>query len=378
MPPEAGDLGLRRERRALRRLSSVEVEYQGRCGVQFASNDYLALAQHPALIAAWQQAGARYGVGSGASAYVSGYSPAQQALEAELAAYVQRPRALVFSSGYLANLGVLGALLTRRDVVLADRLCHASLLDGVRLAGARLWRYPHGDLALLAQQLAKYGPGCWVITDSIFSMDGDWAPLPELARLCQQAEAHLYVDDAHGLGVVGPQGRGALAARQLDVDAVPLALGACGKALGTLGAFVSGDAVWLDKVTQHARSAIYSTALPPALAETTRTALHLAQTETWRREHLHALIERLRAGAAALGLPLLPSDTPIQPLLVGDNQRALQLSQRLWDQGFWVPAIRPPTVPPGRARVRISLSAGHSLAQVDALLEAIWAAWTPA
>lgn len=366
---------LRRERRALRRVSSVEVEYQGRVGVQFASNDYLALAQHPAIIAAWQQAATRYGVGSGASAYVSGYSPAQQALEEELAAYVQRPRALVFGSGYLANLGTLSALLTRQDVVLADRLCHASLLDGVRLAGAQLRRYPHRDLAALAQQLATSSPRCWVITDSIFSMDGDWAPLPELVQLCQQAGARLYVDDAHGLGVVGPQGRGALAALQLDTEAVPLALGALGKALGVMGAFVSGSEAWLDVLVQQARTAIYSTALPPALAEAARVALRLAQAETWRREHLHALITHFQTGAAALALPILPSDTPIQPVWVGDNARALRLSQCLWEQGFWVPAIRPPTVPPGSARLRVSLSAGHTIAQVDALLAALKTHW---
>jgi 8-amino-7-oxononanoate synthase len=283
---------------------------------------------------------------------------------------------LLFSSGYLANLGVLSALLTRSDAALADRLCHASLLDGVRLAGARLLRYRHVDLMNLTQQLAaQSGRRCLVITDSIFSMDGDVAPLAELAHTCAQARAWLLVDDAHGLGIIGPAGRGTLAEADLGTDQVPLAVGTLGKALGTMGAFVSGEPEVIDYLTQHARSAIYSTALPPALCEASRVALRLVQAETWRREHLQALIERFQTGAVARNLPVLNSRTPIQPLLVGESLRALRLSTQLWARGFWVPAIRPPTVPPGGARLRVSLSAGLDMAQVDALLDALAQCW---
>ncbi|HEY5790724.1 MAG TPA: 8-amino-7-oxononanoate synthase, partial [Gammaproteobacteria bacterium] len=278
----------------------------------------------------------------------------------------------LFSTGYMANLGAIAALAGRGDSVVEDRLNHASLYDGARLSGARLLRYAHADAAALDARLADAGAGrALVATDGVFSMDGDVAPLPELAAACRARGARLLVDDAHGLGVVGPGGRGSVALHGLDGDAVPLLVGTLGKAFGTFGAFVAGSEELVETLIQLARPYIYTTALPPAVAAATRVSLRLAGAEAWRRERLRALVERFRAGAAALGLELMPSATPIQPLLFGDSARALAASRFLEQRGLLVTAIRPPTVPEGSARLRITFSASHDAAQVDRLLEAL-------
>ncbi|MFZ5537069.1 MAG: 8-amino-7-oxononanoate synthase [Pseudomonadota bacterium] len=344
----------------------------GRQVLSFCSNDYLGLASHPQVIAAFKQGAEQYGVGSGAAHLVNGHTRAHQALEEELADFVGRERALLFSTGYMANLGAIGALAGRGDAVFEDRLNHASLLDGGLLSGARFKRYPHADANALAGLLAESGAGeRLVVTDGVFSMDGDLAPLPALATLAHQHDAWLMVDDAHGLGVLGARGRGTVEHFGLGAMEVPVLMGTLGKALGTAGAFVAGDADLVEWLIQAARPYIYTTAMPAALAEATRASLHLVDEEPWRREHLRTLITRFRAGAGQLGLRLMPSDTPIQPILVGDAGEALGLSQRLWDAGIQVTAIRPPTVPQGTARLRVTFSAAHSLQDVDTLLTAL-------
>ena len=341
----------------------------------FCSNDYLGLVHHPELSAALQAAARQFGVGSGAAHLITGHSKPHQQLEEELAAYTGRERALLFSTGYMANLGVLGALAGRGESVLEDRLNHASLIDGVRVCGARLLRYAHGDAAAAARVL-EAEPECTLIaTDGLFSMDGDVAPLCALSTLASRHRAWLLVDDAHGLGVLGAQGRGSLELTGLDSCAAPLLIGTLGKALGCAGAFVAGDSELVEWILQRARTYIYTTALPPAMAAAASAALRLVQREGWRREKLQALVLRLRAGAAALGLPLMPSNSPIQPLLVGEAARALRLSDALFERGYWVSAIRPPTVPDGSARLRLTLSAAHTEADVDDLLLALQQVW---
>ncbi len=336
----------------------------------FCGNDYLGLANHPELIAALRHGAERWGAGSGAAHLVNGHSTAHHALEEELAEFTGRPRALLFSTGYMANLGVITALAGRGDGVIQDRLNHASLLDGALLARATLRRYPHADAAGLAR-LAGAGRPRLIATDGVFSMDGDLAPLPDLARVARQAGAWLLVDDAHGLGVLGSEGRGSLDHFGLDPEQVPILMGTLGKAFGTFGAFVAGSKDLIETLIQRARSYIYTTATPPALAEATRVSLALARREEWRREHLRVLIARLRAGACQLGLPLAESPTPIQPLMAGGTARALDWSQALESAGILVTAIRPPTVPEGSARLRITLSAAHTEADVDRLLDAL-------
>ncbi len=360
--------------------NGAEVVVDGRCYLNFASNDYLGLANHPKLIARLQEASAAYGVGSAASSLMSGYAEPHARLEAEIAEFTGRERALVFSSGYLANLGVLPALARRGDRVLADRLNHASLLDAAVLARARLIRYPHCNVSALRQRLKQAGDRrAFVVTDAVFSMDGDLAPLPELALAAAEYQAVLVVDDAHGIGVLGPGGRGTTAHLGLDLKDVPVLMGTFGKAFGVSGAFVAGPEAYIETVLQGARTYIYTTAMPAALAETIREALVLVRTETQRREHLFASVNRLRAGAPALGLPLAPSCTPIQPVILGASETALKVSAALRERGLLVPAIRPPTVPEGTARLRISLTADHSEAQIDRLLtsldqtRALWA-----
>jgi 8-amino-7-oxononanoate synthase len=314
----------------------------------------------------------RWGVGAGASHLLAGHTAAHHALEEELADAVGRPRALLFSTGYMANVGVLGALLDRRAAVFSDQLNHASLIDAARLSRAEVQIYPHCDVAYLQQLLAAANaPRRLVVTDAVFSMDGNLAPLAELAGLAQRTGAWLMADDAHGFGVLGPQGAGSLAQAGLDTTAVPVLMGTLGKALGCFGAFVAGSEALIETLIQQARSYIYTTALPPALAEATRVALRLAREESWRRDRLAALIERFRAGAGQLGLPLLASATPIQPLLAGSSARALAWSAHLEDSGLLVPAVRPPTVPPGTARLRIVLTAAHGESDVDRLLDAL-------
>jgi len=362
--------GLYRRRRVQDAPTQPRGRTDGRPLVSFCSNDYLGLANHPEVIAALQQGAQRWGVGSGSAHLVNGHSAAHQGLEEDLAEFTGRPRALLFSTGYMANLGVISALTGRGDTVYEDRRNHASLLDGALLGRARLRRYPHADAAELAR-LTQGTSARLIATDGVFSMDGDLAPLPALALIAQQTGAWLLVDDAHGLGVLGREGRGSLDHFGLDGTAVPLLMGTLGKALGTFGAFVAGSEDLIETLIQRARPYIYTTATPPALAAATRVSLALARREDWRRTRLTALIARLRAGATQLGLPLADSQTPIQPLLAGSTERALAWSRTLESAGLLVTPIRPPTVPTGTARLRITLSAAHTDADLERLLDAL-------
>lgn len=360
-----------RVRRTVERRDGVRVVVDGRALLNFCSNDYLGLADHPAIVAALCEAAAEHGAGATASHLVCGHHALHAAVEHELADWLGWPRALLFGAGYAANLGVLQALLGADDVCVQDRLNHASLLDGARLAGCRLKRYPHGDADAAQRQLRAWPGAAVLATDGVFSMDGDIAPLPALARVAREEGALLYVDDAHGVGVHGEHGRGSVAAVGLGARAVPLLLVTLGKALGGYGAAVLGEAALIEHLAQGCRAYVYTTALPPAQAAATLAAIRLARAEGWRREKLRALIARFRLGAAQLGLSLAASSTPIQPIVLGDNARALAASRALEDAGFWVSAIRPPTVPEGRARLRVTLSAAHAEADVDALLAAL-------
>ena len=338
----------------------------------FCSNDYLGLATHPRLKAAWQQGMEDYAIGSGASHLVTGHTTAHQALEQELAAYTGRERALLFSTGYMANLGVVTTLLDRHDAVFLDKLNHASLVDAALLSRARIYRYPHNDMSALARLLAQTSAQHkLIITDGVFSMDGDVAPLSHLVELARTYQAWVMVDDAHGLGVLGDTGRGTLEIYNLGTEDVPVLMGTLGKAFGVFGAFVAGSELLIEALIQSARSYIYTTALPPALAETVRTSLVITQEETWRRKRLHALIAYFRAAAAKRQIPLTPSITPIQPIILGDSERALAVSAALYERGILVTAIRPPTVPAGTARLRITLSALHEEQQIERLLEVL-------
>lgn len=367
---------LYRQRLVVEGPQAITLSVDGKTLLNFCSNDYLGLANHPTLVTAFKRGADQYGVGAGASHLINGHSRAHQALEEELAEFVGRPRALLFSTGYMANLGVVSALCGRGDSVLEDRLNHASLIDAGLLSGARLQRYLHADMDSLAGHLSKQSAQQpdrrkLIVTDGVFSMDGDLAPLPELAATAARHDAWLMVDDAHSLGVLGNKGQGTISHYQLSNTDVPILMGTLGKAFGTFGAFVAGSEALIETLIQQARSYIYTTALPPAVAEATRASLGLVQQESWRREKLAALIQRFRRGAAQLGLILLESATPIQPLMVGDAARAVQLSQALLAKGILVSAIRPPTVPDGSARLRITLSAQHDEVQVDQLLAAL-------
>ena len=363
---------LYRERLVVESPQGPELVVGGRRFLSFCSNDYLGLAAHPEVAAAFQRGVDRWGSGSGASHLVTGHSAAHHALEEELAAFTGRERALLFSTGYMANLGAITALIGRRDAVFQDRLNHASLLDAGLSSGARFRRFPHADAAALARQLVGTGARRRLaVTDGVFSMDGDLAPLPGLAAACRDHGAWLLVDDAHGLGVLGANGRGTLEHFDLGTAEVPVLMGTLGKGFGTAGAFVAGDETLVEYLLQFARTYVYTTALPPAVAEATRASLRLVQSEGWRRDHLRALVTRFRRGAEQLGLALMPSESPIQPLRVGDAGRALALSAALRARGILITAIRPPTVPAGGARLRITLSAAHGEAQVDRLLAAL-------
>ena len=338
--------------------------------VDFSSNDYLGLAAHPALATAMAQCARRCGAGSGASHLISGHGREHAALEEELAAFTGRNRALLFSTGYMANLGVVTALASRGESVLLDRLSHASLIDAGLLSGARFRRYPHCDTAVARRLLAEGTPQTTVLaTDGVFSMDGDIAPLEALAEAARAHGAWLAVDDAHGIGVLGANGRGAVELAGLGTEEVPVLIGTLGKAFGSFGAFVAGSAPLIEFLIQRARSYIYTTALPQPVAAATRAALRIAQSEPWRRERALALTARFRAAARQAGIPLSESATPIQPVPLGSARAALAAQQALLQAGFWVVAIRSPTVRAGEERLRITLTAGHEEHQVDALVE---------
>ncbi|BBL73371.1 8-amino-7-oxononanoate synthase [Methylomagnum ishizawai] len=364
--------GRYRRRRMLEGPQGVDVVVGGRPRVNFSGNDYLGLANHPEVVAALRRGAEDYGAGAGAAHLVSGHGRAHHALEEELAGFTGRERVLLFSTGYMANLGAITALAGRGDTVFEDRLNHASLLDGALLSGARLKRYPHADAAALRTALGAGDASTrLIVSDGLFSMDGDVAPVAELATVARDLDAVLMIDDAHGLGVLGGRGGGVLELAGLGQDAVPVLVGTLGKAFGTFGAFVAGCAELIEYLIQRARTYLYTTALPPAVAEAGRAALRLARAESWRREHLRRLIQRFRAGAGQLGLVLMPSASPIQPVVLGDNASVVRAGTALFEAGFLVGAIRPPTVPVGTARLRITLSAAHREEHVDGLLAAL-------
>ena len=342
----------------------------GRTLVDFSSNDYLGLAHHPAIAAAMSTCALRAGAGSGASHLVTGHGIEHARLEEELAAFMGRERALLFSTGYMANLGVMAALAGRGELVLLDRLSHASIIDGALLSGARFKRYTHGEAGVATRLLEESPEEVTVVaTDGVFSMDGDVAPLQQLAQAAKARNAWLVVDDAHGVGVLGDTGRGSVEHCRLSADDVPVLVGTLGKAFGSFGAFVAGSRDLIDFLIQKARPYIYTTALPQPVAAATRKALEIAQRESWRRERVLALTARFRKAAREAGVALLDSNTPIQPVVLGSSEAALQAQQDLLDAGFRVVAIRAPTVPRGSERLRVTISAAHSEQQVDALVE---------
>lgn len=366
--------GLYRRRRVVARdpqLKPAELRVDGRRCLAFSSNDYLGLAREPRVARAMAEAAVEWGAGSGAAHLVTGHTVAHHALEEQLAEFTGCERALLFSTGYMANLGLVCALAGRGDLIAEDRLNHASLLDAARLSGATVRRYAHADAAAAARRLTAPAGRKLVVSDAIFSMDGDSAPLEALARIASASDAWLLLDDAHGLGVVGPGGRGSVAAAGLTPAAVTALVGTLGKALGTCGAFVAGSAALIETLIQRARTYIYTTAPPPAVAAATSVALAIASEEEWRRERLAQLVARFRAGAADLGLELAASDTPIQPVILGSAQAALAAAEALLRAGLWVTPIRPPTVPAGSARLRITFSAVHQPADVDRLLDGL-------
>ncbi len=349
---------------------TAHVRVDGRDVVAFCSNDYLGLADHPRVTEALVEGARRWGVGSGAAHLVSGHCREHRLLEDALAEFTGRPRALLFSTGYMANLAVIGALVGRGDRVFEDRLNHASLLDAGLASGARFARYPHGDVAALEKWLGANFRTV-VATDGVFSMDGDIAPLAGLATACRAHDAWLMIDDAHGFGVLGPQGRGSLEVAGLGESDAPILMCTLGKALGVFGAFVAGSEPLIETLIQRGRTYIYTTALPPAVAAAARAALLVQAEESWRRERVLAHATRFRDAATGLGLALLPSMTPIQPVLIGSEVAALAASAALLDRGLWVPAIRPPTVPAGSSRLRVTFSAAHTDQDVDRLLAAL-------
>jgi len=407
---ERASLGLLRHRHTLQSPQAPHTMVDGKSYLSFCSNDYLGLANHPQLIAALQQGAQQHGVGAGAAHLVSGHNATHHQLENELAAFVSKPAALLFSTGYMANLGVVQALVGKGDTVFADKFNHASLNDAMQLSRATVKRYRHNDMTQLAKLLEQAnGHGkdavpdvesrharfplsssppegerdrvslreshvkCGrklVITDAVFSMDGDLAPLPELLALCEQHDAWLLIDDAHGFGVLGEQGRGSLAHFGIASKRV-ICMATLGKAAGVFGAFVAAEQVVIDTLINHARSYVYTTATPPALASALLESLRLIANGDELRDHLQRLIAQLRSGLRSLPWSVMPSATAIQPLLVGGNHAALNLSAGLRERGIWVAAIRPPTVPQGTARLRITLSAAHRAADVTRLLESL-------
>lgn len=362
---------LRRVRRVVEAVDGPRLKIGGRWLLAFCSNDYLGLSQHPALVAAAQAAAAEFGVGAGGSPMVSGHSSEHDMLETELAQFVGRERALYFYAGYPANVGIVPSLAGKGDAVFSDALNHACLIDGARLSRAQIHPYPHNDLAALDHLLAaSTARRKLVITDAVFSMDGDVAPVPELLALCERHDALLMIDDAHGFGVLGPQGRGT--AMHFGLNSPRLVyMATLGKSAGVAGAFVAGDDAVIEWILQRARTYTFATAAPAMIAATLRASLKVIAGEAWRRSHLQQLIAQLRGGLASLPWATLPSDTAIQPLIIGSNADALAVMHDLREQGLWVPAIRPPTVPLNTARLRITLSSAHTEADVAMLLAAL-------
>ena len=363
---------LYRQRHLLQSPQSTHVQVNGKDCIAFCSNDYLGLASHPSVVASFRKGAETFGVGSGASHLVYGHSYEHQALEEELAVFTQRPRALLFSTGYMANLGAILALTdNKNDHIFEDRLNHASLIDGGVASKAKCSRYRHSDTADLLNRMKGVNGRKLIVTDGVFSMDGDLAVLPDLVNACQKEQGWLMVDDAHGFGVMGNNGGGLAEHFGLSIEELPILVGTLGKAFGTFGAFVAGSEALIETLIQYARTYVYTTALPPAVASATRASLKILQQETWRREKLASLIVRFRSGAETLGLELMKSTTPIQPILLYDDELAIKVGDRLRENGFLVGAIRRPTVPINSARLRITLSVKHTEEEIDALLDTL-------
>lgn len=367
---ERREQSLYRHRRELGSAQGARIQLNGRTVLQFCSNDYLGHAGHPKLIEAMQAAAKDYGVGGGASHLICGHSSLHHELEQRLAEFTGRERALLFSTGYMANLGLIAGLMQRGDHLLEDRLNHASLLDGGLLSGAKMQRFQHSDTADLERRLKKlpHTGQRLIAVDAVYSMDGDLAPLAEMADLARGHNAWLMADDAHGFGVLGERGAGTAEMLGLDTRQLPVLMATLGKALGSFGAFIAGSATLIESLIQFARPYIYTTAMPPAVAAATLASLDLLHSEGWRRQRLAEHIGFFRAEAKRLGLPLMASQTAIQPLMVNDDALALALSRELEARGVLVSAIRPPTVPLGTARLRITLSAAHSREDIEQLL----------
>lgn len=367
---------LYRQRKIIDGPQRTHLISNGQPMLSFCSNDYLGLANHPDIIKAFQQGANDYGVGSGAAHLVSGHSRAHHELEEILADYTGRSRALLFSTGYMANLGIVNSLMGKDDQVFQDKLNHASLIDAALLSssfsGSQLKRYPHNNMQSLAQLLGKSrAKRKLLMSDAVFSMDGDMAEVSQLVELCQHHDAWLMLDDAHGFGVLGETGAGTAEEYALTQEQLPVYMATLGKAMGVAGAFVAGSEALIETLIQKARSFIYTTAMPPALAQALLASIKIAQQESWRREKLRQLISQFRSGAEQLNLSLMASQTPIQPILIGDNDRAMKISRALEENGILVTAIRPPTVPKGTARLRITLSANHEEQDVEHLLSVL-------
>ena len=364
--------GLYRKRLVMQSAQGVQMRIDGRDVLSFCSNDYLGLANHPAIKQAFIDAVGQYGVGSGSAHLVNGHSQLHHDCEAMLAEFTGRDRALLFSTGYMANLAVTSALVDRHDAIFQDKLNHASLIDAARLSDARFKRYAHNDLAqlrhLLQHSKARHR---LIMADAVFSMDGDKADARALAQIAANSDSDLMLDDAHGFGVLGEKGAGICEEAGLSQQQVPILMATLGKAAGVSGAFIAGSEDLIETLIQQARSYIFTTASPPANAAAIMQSLRIIESENWRREKLFELIDYFKTGMEALDFELMPSDTAIQPIVIGDNQRALTLSQQLFKQGIHVVAIRPPTVPQGTARLRITLSANHQKQHIDRLLKAL-------
>ncbi len=340
--------------------------------INFSSNDYLGLSQHPTVIAAFQKTAQQYGVGSGGSQLVSGYSAAHQDCELAFAEFLQRDRALLFSNGYMANLGIIDALTNREDHIYQDRYNHASLLDAGRLTYAQSHRYLHKNIADLNKKMAQHAHKKKLIaSDGVFSIHGDITPLSSLVQLSQQHHATLMIDDAHGIGVLGRQGRGTLEHFHISQEKVPILVCPLGKAFGVYGAIVAGSHNLIESLIQFARSYIYTTALPAAMASAALKSLELVQKDCWRRDKLHHLIAFFRQAAQERGMRLLASNTAIQAIPIAQPEQAITLSKRLHQAGYWVYPMRPPSVPEGQTVLRITLNATHSETQIIALLDTI-------
>ena len=372
---------LYRQRKISDGPQQVHLISNGKSVVSFCSNDYLGLTNHPDIVKAFKQGVNDYGVGSGAAHLVSGHSRAHHELEEVLAEYTGRSRALLFSTGYMANLGIVNALMSKGDIVFQDKLNHASLIDAALLSsafsGSQLKRYPHNDMNRLAQlltapeKLSEKKPRKLVMSDAVFSMDGDLAQVTRMSELCQQYNAWLMLDDAHGFGVLGANGAGTAEEFSLDQEQLPVYMATLGKAMGGFGAFVAGSDALIETLIQKARAYVYTTAMPPAMAQALLMSIKISRKESWRREKLKQLIAQFRSGAEQLGLSLMNSQTAIQPIMVGDNETAMNMSRKLEQQGFLITAIRPPTVPKGTARLRVTLSAQHEAEDIEQLLSAL-------